>query len=81
MIHPILAQAADQSGSGALFGIFGLVFIGLAILYTIAWVYALFSAATRSDLPGTERILWIVLLIFIPGLGTLLYFLLKGTGR
>jgi hypothetical protein len=78
MIKPILAQA--QSASGALFG-FGFFFLALALLYTVAWLYALFTAATRSDLPATERILWIVLLIFIPGLGTLLYFLLKGTGR
>jgi hypothetical protein len=78
LLHPILAQA-DNQASG-LFGI-GFLFIALGILYAVLWLYALFSAATRSDLSGTERILWIVLLIFLPGIGTLLFFVLKGFGR
>jgi hypothetical protein len=79
IINPIFAQANNQA-SGAFFGL-GFLFLALAIIYTVLWLYALFSAATRSDLTGTERVLWIVLLIFLPGIGTLLYFVLKGFGR
>jgi hypothetical protein len=80
MLNPILAQAATNQASSAFFGL-GFLFLALGLLYTALWIYALFSAATRSDLNATERLLWIVLLIFLPGLGTLLYFLLKGSGR
>ena len=80
MMNPILAQAATNQASGLFFG-FGFLFLALGLLYAVLWVYALINAATRSDLEGTERILWIVLLLFLPGIGTLLYFLLKGRGR
>jgi hypothetical protein len=80
MINPILAQAATNQASSGLLG-FGFVFLALGLLFTVLWVYALINAATRNDLNGTERILWIVLLLFLPGIGLLLYFLLKGRGR
>jgi hypothetical protein len=78
----VFAQAAANPGSGAgtFFGL-GFFFLALALLYTCAWLYALYSAATRSDLATVPRLIWIAILIFLPGLGTLLYFLIAGRGR
>ena len=80
MLNTILAQANNGSAGGVFVGM-GLVFLLLGLLYAALWIYALVSAATRSDLNSTERVLWLVLLVFLPGIGTLLYFLLKGRGR
>jgi hypothetical protein len=79
-MNTILAQANNNSAAGAAFGI-GFVFLALSILYGVAWLYAVITAATRSDFDSTKRLIWILVLIFLPGIGTLLYFLLNGTGR
>lgn len=80
MLNAIFAQAATNNAAGGL-TLFGIIFVLLGLLYAVLWIYALFSAATRPDLGGTERVLWIVLLLFLPGIGTLLFFVLKGRGR
>ncbi len=78
----VLAQTTSTpgSGAGAFFGV-GFFFLALALVYACAWLYAIYSAATRPDLDTAARLLWIALLIFLPGLGTLLYFLLAGRTR
>jgi hypothetical protein len=84
MITPVVfAQAVNTSqgsGAGVFFG-FGFFFLALALFYICAWLYALYSAATRPDLDTMPRVIWILILLFLPGLGTLLYFLMRGLGR
>jgi hypothetical protein len=79
MTNAILAQANNGAG-GFLVGT-GLIFLLLGLLYFCAWIYALYSAATSSSLNGGERVVWLLILIFLPGIGTLLYFLLAGRGK
>ena len=56
-------------GGGILITLVVIVFIFLFPLL------ALISALT-STFPGNEKILWVVLIIFLPFLGSLLYFLI-----
>ena len=55
------------TGLGAIFLLFFL--FSLAILWIIALVDIL-----RSDFEGNEKLIWVLLVIFLPFLGSLLYF-------
>lgn len=54
-----------------------LVFILLVILFPL---FALISALT-GQFPGNEKVLWVLLIIFLPFLGSLLYFLIGRNQR
>lgn len=58
-----------------LFG--GGILITLAVVVFIFLIplFALFSALS-SSFPGNEKIIWVLLIIFLPFLGSLLYFLI-----
>ncbi|MGY6558775.1 MAG: PLD nuclease N-terminal domain-containing protein [Nitritalea sp.] len=49
---------------------FGLGIIGLAI-----YVYTLYDVLTRNFNNGTDKIIWLLVVIFLPLLGTILWFL------
>jgi len=58
----------------------GLLITTLFVLFIILLpLFALISALV-SDFPGNEKILWVLLIIFLPFLGSVLYFLI-GTGQ
>ena len=54
-----------------------IVIILLVILFPVV---ALVSAL-QNDFPGNEKIIWIVLIIFLPFLGAILYFLIGRNKR
>ena len=71
----IFAQAATNAAGGAFLGL-GFVIFALLIAYAVLWFYCIFTAATRTDFDGSQRVLWIVVLLFLHGLGPILYLLL-----
>lgn len=54
---------------------FFLFLIWLPIL--ICWIFALVDLFQRDDLSGWAIALWLILIIFLPLLGTLLYFVFR----
>lgn len=83
IMNSIFAQVNNGSGGG-LGGLFvgtGLIFLLIGLLYFCAWIYALYSAATSPTLDTSARLIWILILLFLPGIGTLLYYLLAGRNR
>ena len=46
---------------------------GLALALVAAWVYALISAIKNERLDSVGRLTWVVVIIFVTGLGALLY--------
>ncbi len=50
-------------------GIFGL-------LYIIFWIWMLVDCLTNSRLKGVDKIVWVLVIIFIQCLGSILYFLI-----
>jgi len=66
--------------AGIISGAFGLFFflvagvIGLALF--AFWIWMLIHAITNKGLTDTEKILWVLVVIFLHALGALLYFFL-----
>jgi hypothetical protein len=63
----------------AQFGLFGLFFIFplLGILYFIFWVWMLIDCFTNQRLQGTEKLIWVLVILFLHVLGPLLYFFIE----
>ncbi|MCE0522173.1 MAG: PLD nuclease N-terminal domain-containing protein [Methylacidiphilales bacterium] len=49
---------------------------GLEILGVLFWIWMIYECATRER-NTTEKILWLLLVIFAPLLGSLIYFLVR----
>ncbi len=68
--------------SGAI-GLVALLFsIALGLLVFVFWVWMLVHAITNKGLTDGERVVWVLVVIFLPLLGSILYFILgrpKGT--
>jgi heme/copper-type cytochrome/quinol oxidase subunit 4 len=68
----------------AILGFIGLVIggvIGLAIL--AFWIWMLIHAITNKGLTDTEKIIWVLVIIFVQFIGALIYFFVgrpKGAG-
>ena len=61
---------------GAGFGILmWLLIVALGILAFIFWILMLVNAITNSRLSGTEKIVWVLVIIFLHFLGALIYYL------
>jgi hypothetical protein len=64
----------DHHGASIL-GVFALVLIvtlGLAAL--VFWIWMLVHAITNPGLRDVEKLLWVVVIVFVQALGALLYF-------
>lgn len=69
---------------GGAIGLLGALFIGLLSLACfIFWVWMLIHAITNKGLSDGEKIVWVLVVIFLPFIGSIIYFLLgrpKGSG-
>ncbi len=62
---------------------FGVIGIIIAIVATIFWLWMLIDSITNAALNGTEKLIWVLVILFTHILGAILYFLLargKGSG-
>lgn len=59
-------------------GLFGIAFLLAGILLSVAgfafWLWMLIHAITNKGLPDTERIVWVLVVIFLPFVGSIIYF-------
>lgn len=53
-------------------GVFGSLFY---IVMIVLWIWALYDILT-SSFSGNKKIIWVLVVIFLPILGTILYFLI-----
>ena len=64
--------------AGIVLGVFGLmisIVMGLLILVaTIFWIIMLIHALTNRSLTGVEKLVWVIVILFLHGLGALIYF-------
>ena len=61
----------------ALFNLGGgeiLLILGLALLSVVFWIWMLIHAITNKALSDTERIIWVLVILLLNGLGALIYF-------
>lgn len=68
----------------ALLGIFELLFfipfLLLGILGTLFWLWMLVDAAT-NERDGTDRIVWVLIILFTHFIGALIYFFVRRANR
>ncbi len=67
-------------------GVVGLLALLLGLLLSVAgfafWLWMLIHAITNKGLPDGERIVWVLVIIFLPFIGSIIYFFIgrpKGT--
>jgi hypothetical protein len=62
---------------GGLFSLLVILFCGALSLAAFAfWLWMLIHAITNKGLSDGEKIVWVLVVIFLPFLGSILYFLL-----
>ena len=70
--------------AGSLVGLLMFLVMGVIGLACFAfWLWMLIHAITNKGLNDTEKVLWVILVIFLPFLGSIIYFFLgrpKGGG-
>ena len=68
-----LAQDAAARGVGAGIAGLGLVFLILAILATVFWIWMLIDCLTSSR-EAIEKLIWLLVIFFLHILGALIYY-------
>ena len=62
----------------ALLPLFGFVLVGLGglfgLLTFIFWVWMLIDAIKNPNLDGTQRVIWVLVIFFLPCLGSIIYY-------
>jgi len=51
------------------------------VVYGLVWLFTLGLCLTRSDLDPVTRLMWVVVVIFVPVFGLLLYYVLSPARR
>jgi hypothetical protein len=69
---PVLAQAADNP-AGVFFGL-GAIGLILALVLSLFWLWMLIDSLTNASLDPTMKIVWALVIFFLPFIGAVLYF-------
>jgi Phospholipase_D-nuclease N-terminal len=82
MLNILLLAQQTSSGDGALVagGVLFVAILLIAIVGSIFWIWMLVDCLT-SSLPSTEKLIWVLVIVFLHFLGALLYFVLARGGR
>jgi len=68
---------------GAIAVMAGLIGIVLGLAGFLFWLWMLIHAITNNGIDGAEKIVWVLVIIFLPFVGSLIYFFIgrpKGRG-
>lgn len=68
----------QNSGAGLMAGlgiIWVLFILAIAVLAFVFWIWMLVDAIKNPNLSSNERIVWVLVIIFVNWLGALIYFL------
>jgi hypothetical protein len=58
-----------------------LVGVALGLLVFVFWIWMLIDAITNGGLSGTEKIVWVLVIIFLHFLGALIYYFVGRSKR
>jgi hypothetical protein len=61
--------------AGFVGGIAALFFLAIAILVFVFWIMMLIDAIKNPRLTSNERIIWVIVIVFLNWLGALIYLL------
>ncbi len=69
-------------GLGGILGILMLLVVGgFALLVTVFWIWMLIDAITNRGLTDIEKLIWVLVILFIHFIGALLYLLIGRSKR
>ena len=54
---------------------------GLMILASIFWLWILVDCVTKEPSEGNDKIVWTILIIFVPWIGAILYYFVRRPER
>ena len=54
-----------------------ILIIAAVILFLIMWIRAVMDAFRRSDLSGAAKAAWAIIMLLVPLIGLLLYYMLR----
>jgi len=58
-----------------------LALLTLIVLPTIFWIWSIIDCATKEPSEGNDRLIWLLIIIFLNGLGALIYFFARRPKR
>lgn len=58
-----------------------LLFVALVLAATIFWIYMIIECATKESSAGSEKLIWILIIIFTHLIGALLYYFVRRPQR
>ena len=61
--------------------LFFLAMISLCVAGTVLWIWMLIDCATNEPSEGSDKIVWILVILFTHGLGALIYLLARRPER
>jgi len=67
--------------AGGLGILFLLFFLALGLLLFVFWIWMLIDAISNNGLSGTEKIVWVLVIIFLHFLGALIYYFVGRSRR
>ncbi len=69
-------------GLGGILGILMLLLVGgFALLVTVFWIWMLIDAITNRGLTDIEKLIWVLVILFIHFIGALLYLFIGRSKR
>ena len=75
MFFLFLADAGGAAAGLAWSGVF-LAFLVLVVLASVFWIWAIIDCIKNPALTDGEKVVWVLLLVFMHFIGTLLYYFL-----
>jgi len=64
-----------------IFPFIGNLFPGLMMLASIFWLWILVDCITKEASEGNDKVAWIILIIFVPWIGAILYYFVRRPER
>jgi hypothetical protein len=52
-----------------------IIFLLLSLLFFVFWIWMLIDCIQNQRIKGTEKIVWVLVIIFLYALGALIYYL------
>ena len=65
----------------SIFPLFRDLFPGLLMLAFIFWLWVLIDCFTKEPSEGNDKIVWTILIIFLPWIGSILYYFVRRPER
>ena len=64
-----------------LYHLFSMGFNGIGVFVMLFWVWVLVDCVTKESSEGNDRIVWLMLILFAPVIGALIYYFVRRPER